>query len=177
MKQDERNFWLDFSLFIGLLSAAFTGLLLRLQVSHTTVAILPGPSQHLVLTAHICSGFAFLVGSVTHVIWHRAWLKALRKRSIASLPERLRANRVTDRFIWITFLATFVFGALSWMIPAPASTASILSQLHGAFGMAMLFGNIAHLALHSKWIASAVGRQLQVRRGLIATSQPGGAKD
>jgi hypothetical protein len=174
MKQDMRNLWLDISLFIALLSAAFTGL----YISYQAAALFPEPGRNLWLTIHVCSGLVFVAGSVTHVIWHRAWLKALRRRSIASLPHKLRANRVTDRLVWITFLATVVFGALRWMIPTSAGASGILSHLHGAFGLAMLLGNVAHLVLHSKWITSAVERQLQAVRAHAATIiQPGGARD
>jgi hypothetical protein len=42
----------------------------------------------------------------------------------------------------------------------------------------MLLGNVAHLVLHSKWITSAVERQLQAGRERAATIiQPGGARD
>ena len=173
MKQEKRNFWLDISLFIALLSATFTGL----YISYQAAAALPELGRNFWLTIHVFSGLIFLAGSITHVIWHRAWLRALRKRSIASLPQRLRANRVTDRFVWITFLATVVFGGLSWMIPAQATGASLSSHLHGMFGMTMLLGNIVHLAFHSKWITSTAGRQLQADRANMATVQPGGVKD
>lgn len=177
MKQEKRNFWLDTGLFVALLSAAFSGLLLRAGFCYAALTALPRLNQHFLLTAHIGSGLTLLAGSVTHMVWHRAWLKALRRRSIASLPQKLRANRVTDRLVWITFLATVVFGALSWVMPAQATGADITSLLHGVFGMTMLLGNIAHLALHSKWIVSTAMRQLQPGRPNIAAARPASAKE
>ena len=89
MKQTERNFWLDIGLFVAFLTTVFTGLLLWRLIPHQTAAVFLGFSRHFWLTAHICSGLASVAGSVVHVIWHREWLKALRKRPIASLPPKL----------------------------------------------------------------------------------------
>jgi hypothetical protein len=38
------------------------------------------------------------------------WLKAVRGRPLVGMPEKVRANRVVDRIMWITFIATNVFG-------------------------------------------------------------------
>ncbi|MFN8594933.1 MAG: hypothetical protein U0559_01930 [Anaerolineae bacterium] len=154
MKQSARNFWLDVSLFVTCLSTVFTGLVLWLLMLQQVTTIFLGCNRPFWLTVHICSGLTSIAGSVIHVIWHRAWLKALRQRRIASLSSRLRANRIIDRIIWITFLATSVFGALDWITPALENNVSISSRLHGAFGMAWLIGITVHLALHSKWITS-----------------------
>ena len=177
MKHIERNFWLDIGLLATFLSAACTGLPLWLHSSQQAAVALLGLDRQTWLTAHICSAVASVAGCVVHIIWHRMWLKALRKRSIASLPARLRSNRVTDRFIWIAFLATFVFGAINWMIPARANSLSIAGSLHVGSGVILLLGITLHLALHSKWISSATRQHLQVQRGEMVMMQPGGAKD
>jgi hypothetical protein len=177
MKQLERNFWLDISLFVTFLSTACTGLLLWLHLTDQAAAIFLGFNHHSWLTAHICFGLASIAGSVTHIIWHRLWLKALRKRSIASLPAKLRTNRLMDRFVWIAFLATSLFGALSWTLPAYPNGVGIAGRLHVAFGLTMLLGIIVHVALHSKWIISATRRNFQVKKGDMVTMQPGGMKD
>jgi hypothetical protein len=91
------------------------------------------------LNAHIGFGLVSLAGSVLHIVWHWLWLKALRGRRIASLPAKIRSNHVMDRYVWITFIATNVFGALAWIIPTPENSVSILSRLHIAFGMAPRF--------------------------------------
>ena len=165
MKQTERNFWLDISLFVTFLLAVFTGLLLWVLIPHQSAAVFLGFNRHSWLTAHICSGLASAAGIVIHIIWHRDWFKALRKRPIASLPPKLRANRVIDRLIWMIFLATGVFGALAWILSAGGNIVSISSRLHVAFGMAWLLGITIHLALHKKWITSTTRRFLWVRMG------------
>lgn len=148
MKQTKRNFWLDVSIFLAFLSAAFTGIFLWLVIPHQAAAAFLGFDRHFWQSAHICSGLASLAGSVLHVVWHRLWLKALRGRRIASLPPKLRSNRVMDRYVWITFIATNVFGALNWMIPSNENSISVVSRLHVAFGMACLLGIVVHFALH-----------------------------
>jgi hypothetical protein len=177
MKQTKRNFWLDVSIFVTFMSVAFTGILLWLVISHQASAAFLGFDRHFWLTAHIYSGLASVAGSVVHVIWHREWLKALRGRRIASLPAKIRSNRVMDRFVWITFIAMNVFGALDWIIPVPEYSVSILGRLHVAFGMACLLGITVHLALHTKWIFSTIKSNLQVKRGDVVIIQPGGVKD
>jgi hypothetical protein len=161
MKHTERNFWLDGGLFITLLSITFTGFLVWLFIPYQTAALFLGLNRQFWLTAHICSGLACLAGIVIHIIWHRAWLKALRKRPIASLPSKLRAHRVTDRFVWVIFLTVAVFGVLDWIIPAFDHRVSVFGRLHVAFGIAWLIGITVHLALHRRWITSASRRHLQ----------------
>jgi len=177
MKQTRRNFWLDVSIFVTFMSAAFTGILLWLVIPHQTAAAFLGFDHHFWLTVHICSGLASLAGNILHVVWHRLWLKALRGRRIASLPAKIRSNRVIDRYIWITFISTIVFGALDWITPTPENSVSILCRLHVAFGMACLLGITGHLALHTKWITSTIKSYLQVKGEDVVIIQPGGVKD
>jgi hypothetical protein len=177
MKQTERNFWLDVSLFVTCLATVSTGLFLWLLIPRQAAATFLGFDRQFWLTVHICSGLASLAGSVLHVVWHREWLKALRGRRIASLPAKIRSNRVMDRYIWITFIATNVFGTLDWIITAPENSVSIWRRLHVAFGIACLLGIIVHLALHSKWITSTVRRNLRVKREGLAIIQPEDMKD
>jgi hypothetical protein len=87
MKQTERNFWLDAGLFIIMLSITFTGFLLWLVIPHQTAAIFFRINRSFWLAVHIGSGLAGLAGNVIHIIWHRGWLKALRKRPIASIEN------------------------------------------------------------------------------------------
>lgn len=177
MKQTERNFWLDVSLFVTCLATFFTGLLLWLFIPHQAAAAFLGFDRHFWLTAHICSGLTSVAGSILHVVWHRLWLKALRGRRIGSLPAKVRSNRVMDRYVWITFIATNVFGALDWIIPAHENSVSILGRLHVAFGMACLLGITAHLALHKKWIMSTIKSKLRVQRERLVIIEPRGVKD
>ncbi len=72
-----------------------------------------------------------------------------------------------DRFVWITFLATGVFGALDWLTPVYANGASLSGRLHVAFAMAWLLGLIVHVALHNKWITLAcrtVGKPVEANQ-------------
>jgi hypothetical protein len=177
MNQTEHNFWLDVSLFVAFVSTALTGIILWLVIPHQAAAAYRGLDRHLWLTVHVGSGLASLAGSILHVIWHRLWLKALRGRRIASLPAKLRANRVMDRFVWITFLAANGFAALDWMIPAGENGVSISGRLHVAFGVAWLIGITVHLALHNKWITSATKRYFRVKTRGMVIIQPGGARD
>src|SRR5512143_1634866 len=130
MKQTERNFWLDISLFVTFLATGYTGLLLWLFIPHQAAAVFLGFDRHFWLIAHICSGLISVAGSVLHVVWHRLWLKALRGRRIASLPAKLRSNRIMDRFVWIAFIATNVFAGLDLIIPAQGNGAGVPGRLH-----------------------------------------------
>jgi hypothetical protein len=162
MKPTERSFWLDSGLFIVFLSTTITGTFLWLIIPHQTAAVFLGYNRDFWRYVHICSGLASAAGNVTHVIWHRDWLKALSKRPMASLPSKLRVNRVVDRFIWINFLVASAFGALDWALPGE-TLGSLSSRLHLVFGLAWLLGITAHLVLHKKWITSASLRCLRVK--------------
>jgi hypothetical protein len=172
MKQTERNFWLDISLFITFLSTVFTGFILWLLIPHQSDAVFLGFNRPFWLTAHIFTGLAGLAGTVIHIIWHREWLKALRRRPIAFLSSKLRANRVTDRLVWIFFLATILFCVLDWIIPAFENKVSIFGRLHVAFGITWLIGTTVHLALHRRWITSASRRCIQLKKGEIGITGP-----
>ena len=177
MKQTERNFWLNVSLFVTCLATVYTGLLLWLFIPYQAAAVFLGFDRHFWLIAHICSGLISVAGNVLHVVWHRLWLKALRGRRIASLPVKIRSNRVMDRYVWITFIATFVFGMLDLIIPISEKSVGIFARLHVAVGIAYLLGITVHLALHGKWITATVQRNLQVKRDEVVILQPGDVKD
>jgi hypothetical protein len=91
---------------------------------------------------------------------HWGWLKALRGRSLGGMKEKLRTNRVVDRIMWFTFIATNVFGVIArthhfgdhiYIVRVP-------DRLHVVFGVACAMLMIVHLALHWKWIASTTKR-------------------
>jgi Domain of unknown function (DUF4405) len=177
MKQTNRNFWLDVSIFMTFVLTAFTGIFLWLLIPHQSISAFLGFNRHFWLTAHICFGLISVAGSVVHVIWHRLWLKALRRRRIASLPPKIRSNRVMDRFEWITFLVTFVFGMLDWIMPVRENSITIFTRLHVAVGIACMLGITVHLALHTKWIISTIQSNLQLKREDIVIIQHAGAKN
>jgi hypothetical protein len=162
MNQTKRNFWLDISIFVAFLLTAFTGISLWLLIP--SVDSFLGFSRHFWLMTHICSGLASVAGSIVHIIWHREWLKALRRRRIASLPSKLRFTRITDRFVWITFLAAAVFGLIDWIFFTPENSVTIFAQLHAAVGIAYMLGIIVHLALHTKWITSSIKNNFQIQK-------------
>jgi hypothetical protein len=174
MKQTERNFRLDISLFITFLSTVLTGFILWLIIPHQSDAVFLGFNRPFWLTAHIFTGLAGLAGTVIHIIWHREWLKALRRRPLASLSSKLRANRVTDRLVWIFFLATTLFCILDWIIPAFENRVSIFGRLHVAFGIAWLIGITVHLALHRRWITSASRRCIHLKNRERGITGPNG---
>jgi hypothetical protein len=177
MKHTERNFWLDVGLFVAFLAIVFTGFLLWRLIPDQAAATFVGFTRQRWLTAHICWALASAAGVAIHLAWHRDWFKSLRKRPMASLPPKLRANRVVDQVVWITFLATGAFGALSRMIPAGENGVSLAGRLHVALGMAALLEVAMHLALHRQWIISALKRRLPVIKGDRVIIPPGGVKD
>ena len=152
MNQTERNFWLDGGLFLNLLSISFTGFVLWLLIPHQTAAGFLGQNRQGWSSVHVCTGLIGIAGNVIHMIWHRGWLKALRRRPLASLPAKLRSNRITNRLIWLIFLMVTVLGVLDWIIPGFENKASIFGRMHVASSIAWLFGITVHLILHRKWI-------------------------
>jgi hypothetical protein len=164
MKHTERNFWLDLSLFVTFLSTVFTELLLWRLIPHQTTAVFLGFARHCWLTAHLCSGLAGAAGIVIHLAWHQDWFRALRGRPLGGLPKKLRANRVVDKGMWITFIATNVFGAIAWALQFgdDIDVVRVPDRLHVVFGVACTILMIVHLALHWKWIASTALRYLHV---------------
>ena len=109
MKQTEQNFWLDLGLFVTFLLTIFTGFVLWLVIPFTSAAFFLGFNHYLWLTTHVCASLVNIVGIVIHITWHKAWLKALRSRPAASMSRKIKANRVVDRIIWISFPCCLCF--------------------------------------------------------------------
>jgi len=171
MKQTERNFWLDVILFVAFLFTFITGfatwLLMKPQISPS----FSGFNREFLLIVHICSSLASMLCTVIHVVWHKEWLSTLRGRSIISLPRKLRANRILDRIIWISFLGASGFSLPGLIFPVAGYRVSILSRLHVAFGIIFLVGIIVHLIFHRKWIGSTIKRNLMNQRGSLENIQ------
>jgi len=165
MRKTEQNFWLDVAIFATLLITILTGVLLWLVIPHKLGIIFLGFSRSTWVSTHICAGVAGLVGIILHITWHWDWLKALRGRSLSGMPAKLRANRVVDRIIWITLIATNLFGAIGWMLhfSGDVSRVSLPDRLHVACGVVLTILVTMHLALHWKWIASTTQRYIQVQ--------------
>lgn len=162
MSKTEHNFWLDVTMFMALLITTVTGLFLWLVIPHTVDVSFLGLARRMWVVIHISSGFVMLAGVVMHIVWHWQWLKALRGRPLRAIPKQVRANRVVDRLIWITFITTNVFGVIAWTLHFGDDTCvlSVADRLHVVTGVAWVVILIVHLALHWKWTVSAIRRYL-----------------
>jgi hypothetical protein len=157
-----RNFWLDLTLLLSFLLATTTGLLLWLVIPRELrIAFLALPRSAW-RTSHICSGMVSLACAALHVVWHWDWLKALRGRRLSALPKQVRANRVTDRVMWIAFIAANVSGVLAWAMRWSDATnvVTVPGRLHAVAGIALTLLGAVHVALHRKWIASTARRHM-----------------
>jgi hypothetical protein len=172
MKQSERNFWLDAGLFVTFLAAGFSGIIVWLLIPHLSEPVLLGFNRQFWLTVHVGSGLAGTAGAILHIQWHRAWLKAMRTRPIASLPIKLRTNRVTDRIVWIAFLAASLSGLTGWI----GNGADLFIRLHVVFALIWLLGITAHLVFHRKWIAAVAGRLAKSIKEQLVSKQPDALK-
>jgi len=166
MNKNEHNFWLDVTIFVALLITTITGFLLWLVIPHKLEIVFLGLSRSVWVAAHIYSGVAGLAGILIHIVWHWGWLKALRGRRLSGMPEKLRSNRFVDRIMWITYIATNVFGAIAWALHFGDDIyiVRVPDRLHVLFRVAWTIFTIAHLALHRKWIAFTTHRYIYVNK-------------
>jgi hypothetical protein len=156
----KRNFWLDVTIFVAFLITATTGFLLWRVISHDIGMVFLRFPRSFWITFHICSGMVSLACVVMHVTWHWDWLKALRGRSLYGMPEKLRANRITDRIMWITYITTNATGVLAWVMHLGSDiyVVTISDRLHVVVGIVFTCLVSVHLVLHWKWIASTSQR-------------------
>jgi len=164
MSRTEQNFWLDVTIFVALLITTITGIFLWLVIPHKLDIHFLGFSRSAWVAAHICFGMVGLGGIVIHIVRHWDWLKALRGRPLSRMPEKIRANRIVDRIMWITLITTNVFGAAAWPLHFGDDNyiVKISDRLHVVFGVAWTILMVVHLALHWKWIASTTRRYKHV---------------
>jgi Domain of unknown function (DUF4405) len=176
MSRTAHNFWLDVTIFVALLITNITGFILWLVIPNKLGIIFLGFSRIAWVYSHICFGMAGLAGIVVHIVRHWDWLKALRGRPLSGMPEKLRANRIVDRIMWITFITTNVFGAIAWTLHFGDDiyVVSVSDRLHIVFGVAWTILMIVHLALHWKWIAST--SQLYIHVNIRGTNDFQGKK-
>lgn len=173
MSKTEKNFWLDITIFVALLITTLTGFLLWLVIPHTLDIFFFGFSRSTWVSAHICFGVVGLACIALHIVWHWDWLKAMRGRPFGEMPKKLRANRLVDRIMWITFIATNGFGAIAWALHFGHDIyiVRVPDRLHVVFGVAWTILAIAHLVLHWKWIASTAQRCIHVNVGVSVDLQ------
>ena len=164
MNKTQHNFWLDVTIFVALLITTITGFLLWLVIPHKLDIVFLGFSRSVWVAAHICFGVVGLAGIVLHIVMHWGWLKALRGRRLSGMPEKVRANRIVDRIMWITFITTNVFGAIAWALHFGDDIyiVRVPDRLHVVFGVAWTIFTIVHLVLHWKWIASTTKRYIHI---------------
>jgi hypothetical protein len=164
MNITKRNFWLDVTIFVALLITTISGFILWLVISHKLDIVFLEFSRSAWAAAHLCFGVVGLAGIVIHIVGHWGWLKALRRRPLRGMPEKLRANRIVDRIMWFTFIATNAFGAIAWAFHFGDGIyiVRVPDRLHVVFGVVCILLMIVHLALHWKWIASTTQRFIHV---------------
>lgn len=162
MSRTEHNFWLDVTIFAALLITTITGFILWLVIPQKLDIVFPGFPRSVWVAAHLCLGLVSFSGIVLHIVWHWGWLKALRGRSLNGMPEKVRTNRVVDRIMWITYIATNVFCVTAWALHFDDDiyVVNVPDRLHVVFGVAWTILTIAHLALHWQWITSTAQRYI-----------------
>lgn len=173
MSRTERNYWLDTTIFASLLITTITGFILWLVIPHKLDIVFLGFSRNAWVAVHISFEMMGLAGIILHIVWHWEWLKALRGRRLSGMSKKLRANRVVDRIMWITYIATNVFGAMAWALHFGDDiyVVRIPDRLHVVFGIAWIILTIAHLALHWKWITSTTQRHIALGPGRSSPTQ------
>jgi len=164
MNKTKYNFWLDVIIYVVFLITILTGFFLWLIIPHKLEVVFLGISRSVWITTHICFGVVGLAGVVIHIVWHWGWLKALRGRPLGGLKKKLRANRVVNRIMWIAYIATNVFGAISWVLHLGVNSyiVRVPDRLHVVFGVMWTILLIVHLVLHWKWITSTTRRYILV---------------
>ncbi len=168
MKTTKRNFWLDVTLFMVFLVTIITGFLLWLTIPHQVESVFLGFTRREWIAAHIFFGVVGLAGIAWHVFWHWGWLKALRGRHLNEIPKNIRANRLIDRIMWLTFIATNAFGVIAWVLHFGDKVYLVRmpDRLHVVFGVLCTILMVIHLVLHWKWIVSTAQRCFRVNFGV-----------
>jgi hypothetical protein len=171
MNRTEHNFWLDVTIFVALLITTITGFILWLVIPHKLDIVFLGFFRSVWVAVHICFGVVGFAGIVLHIVWHWGWLKALRGRRLSGIPDKLRANRIVDRIMWITYITANVFGAMAWALHFGDDiyAVSVPDRLHVVFGVMWTVLATVHLTLHWKWITSTTQRYIVP--GLSRSSQ------
>lgn len=160
------NFWLDVAILGVWLTTTVTGLVLWRVSTPSLNGEFLGMSCQVWVAIHDVAGVLGLAGVGLHVAWHWDWLRALRGRSLRTMPTKLRANRVVDRVMWICFLAANAMGVVAIALPLGGLSdgVSLPERLHVAFSIMWTVMAAAHLGLHWKWMVVTARRCLSSDR-------------
>lgn len=162
MSKSLANFWLDVATWGIWMTTTVTGLVLSQVLAPSPNVESLGLSYPVWMALHGVTAVLGPAGVGLHVAWHWDWLRALRGRSLRTMPARLRANRVVDRVMWIGFFAANALGALAAVLPLDGLSGgvSLPVRLHVALSIAWSLTAVVHLALHWSWIAVTARRCL-----------------
>jgi len=160
MSKNERNYWLNWVLFLVFLITIISGFLLWIKIPNNYMSTFTRIDRTALVTLHIGSGLIGLLGVVIHINWHWSWLKALRYSPVRRLNKHVRTNRIINRLTWLAYITSTVFGLLAWMLSSILSTETIkiFSRFHVTTSLGCLVLLVTHLSLHKKWIVSAIQR-------------------
>jgi hypothetical protein len=173
MKSTRYNFSLASAIFVDFLVTTITGFLLWLAIPHQLECVFMGFSRNALVSAHICLIVAGLAGIDLHIFWHWDWLKALRGRRLDEMSKQVRANRLIDRIMWLTFITTNGFGVIAWVLHYGDQVylARMPDRLHVFFSVVFTVLMIVHIVLHWKRIAFSTLRCIQINVGIVRELQ------
>ncbi len=104
------------------------------------------------IAIHSATGSLMIIGSAAHLARKRKWIRAVFSRSAGKLPVAVSRNRGVDIGMAIT-LALTTFSGL-WIIIEP--NAAAMQKMHGLSGLVFTGLLVAHLAMHARWVSSAI---------------------
>lgn len=165
--QNERKFLIDMIIFAALVFTTISGFMLWLGEPQQMESFFQNTPFNPWTVAHLFWGGIVLSGIIIHVAQHWKWLKSMRGRSLPEMSKKLRANRIVDRVMWFTFIASSFFGVCSMLFQlfGKVDLSLAVNRLHVAFGLTWLTLAIVHLVFHRKWIAFTL-------QGLIVSRKP-----
>jgi hypothetical protein len=100
MKRVTTNFIIDIFLFIGLMSQAFTGILLYRFPSQLVDATVLGLTRYTWGTLHWVGSVLFLFAIITHLILHWGWMTATTRKYFRMTSKAL--------LVFLTIISVFI---------------------------------------------------------------------
>lgn len=115
------------------------------------------------IPVHEWLGIAFGAAIVTHLLLHWQWLVQTTKRVFKNLPRPTRVNQILTIALFIDAVILTVSGLLISRVALPAlgfrlGEAFSMRLLHSLSSDLGVFIIGLHVALHWKWIVSAISR-------------------